>query len=81
MYPNNETWQLGDSPAVGVLLSEHAFHYRVIPALTIGPDFSYQPIESPSRTLRVYDFVDSWMILEDFFAKLAHWERTAQPGR
>jgi hypothetical protein len=56
---------------VGVLLSAHDFHYRDLAAPVIGPDGGYLPASANAdRTIRVYDFVDSRMILEDFYAKL-----------
>jgi hypothetical protein len=70
-YPNGEVWQLGDSPAVGVLLSAHDFHYHDRAAPAVAPDGGYHPGSgNDDRTIRVYDFVDSRMILEDFYAKL-----------
>jgi hypothetical protein len=79
-YPNGEVWQLGDSPAVGVLLSAHDFHYREVAAPAIAADGSYLPASTNAdRTIRVYDFIDSRMILEDFYAKLRH--ATATPSR
>ena len=65
-----ECWFLGDSPAVGVLLNEHEFHYHVQDAPRIKEDYSYQGVV-PGRQIRVYDSVDSRFILEDLYAKLA----------
>jgi hypothetical protein len=77
MSPNEEVWQLGDSPAVGVLLSGHTYQYRDVPAPVIAPDGTYHTMgQQPTRTIRVYDSVDSQMILEDFYAKLKY---AAQP--
>jgi hypothetical protein len=79
-YPNGEVWQLGDSPVVGVLLSAHDFHYRDLAAPAIAPDGRYAPASGGAgRTIRVYDFVDSRMILEDFYAKLRR--ATSAPSR
>jgi inosine-uridine nucleoside N-ribohydrolase len=73
--PNEEVWNLGDSPAVGVLLSGHRYHYRDVPAPSIAPDGSYAAAgQRQAPEIRVYDFVDSQMILEDFYAKLRHAE-------
>lgn len=65
-----ECWFLGDSPAVGVLLNEHEFHYHMQEAPRIKEDYSYQGVIS-GRQIRVYDRVDSRFILEDLYAKLA----------
>jgi inosine-uridine nucleoside N-ribohydrolase len=74
-FPNNETWQLGDSPAVGVLLSDHAGHFAMHPAARVNRDFTYEPIADAQHGVRIYERVDSHMIIDDFFAKLEHWHR------
>ena len=69
LYRTGECWCLGDSPAIGLMLYEHEFHYDFIPA----PEFSLDMLYSyniPYRSIRVYNYVDSRFVLEDFFAKL-----------
>lgn len=68
-FRSGETWVLGDSPAVGLLLYEDRFEYDWIPAPLFGTDMQY--IHSPlNRPIRVYRRIDSRLILEDFFAKI-----------
>lgn len=68
-WPMGESWSLGDSPAVGLLLDEHLFDYDVRPVPWIDEQMHYLPKEGPN-TLRVYRKVDARFILEDFFCKL-----------
>ena len=66
-----ENWSLGDSPTVGALLETEwrgNFHYEIAPY--INDDMTYSP-SSSSKEIRVYDSIDTRMILEDFYAKLA----------
>lgn len=64
-----EAWILGDSPAVGVILAQHDFRYKMIPAPEITSDMYYVH-KGNNRAIKVYDYVDSRFILEDFYAKL-----------
>jgi inosine-uridine nucleoside N-ribohydrolase len=69
-FRSGETWVLGDSPTVGLLLYEDRFEYDWVPAPLFGTDMQY--IHTPlNRPIRVYRRIDSRLILEDFFAKLA----------
>ena len=70
-----ENWCLGDSPVVGVLLQcgwRGNFHTETAPL--IADDMRYLP-NPGGKEIRVYDFVDVRMILEDMYAKLALCER------
>lgn len=69
-WPKGETWSLGDSPAIGLLLDDHDFGFELKPAPRITKDFNYEYYQN-ERFLRVYHYVDSRFILEDLFAKLA----------
>ncbi|MFV2011447.1 MULTISPECIES: nucleoside hydrolase [unclassified Micromonospora] len=69
-WPAGESWVLGDSPAVGVLLDEHWMDHRQVPAPIVLPDLSYQQRQDHSRTIRVYHRIDSRFVLEDLYAKL-----------
>jgi purine nucleosidase len=69
-WGSGECWCLGDSPAVGLMLYEHTFSYDMIPAPRFAKDFTYIH-GTNNRPIRVYNHVDSRMILEDFYAKLA----------
>lgn len=65
-----ENWCLGDQPAAGVLLQcPMRGNWHTQPAPGFRDDFTYE--ENPDgKPIRVYDAVDSRMILEDFYAKL-----------
>ncbi len=74
MYPGGESWQVGDSPVVGLMLTDHAGHYTVEGA----PRFEYGTCRyllrpGNPRKIRVYNYVDSHFILEDFFAKIKYY--------
>lgn len=66
-----ENWCLGDSPVVGALMGcgwRGNFHAEKAPL--IADDMRYLP-NPGGKEIRVYDFVDVRMILEDFYAKLS----------
>ena len=70
-YPGGESWQVGDSPVVGLMLTDHEGHYSVEGAPRFNTkDCSYLLRPGNERKIRVYNYVDSHFILEDFFAKL-----------
>ena len=65
-----ENWCLGDSPVIGVLLQcGWRGNYHMQPAPLITDDMRYLP-DPDGKQIRVYDFVDVRMILEDMYAKL-----------
>jgi hypothetical protein len=66
-----ENWCLGDSPVVGALMGcgwRGNFHAETAPL--IADDMRYLP-NPGGKEIRVYDYVDVRMILEDFYAKLS----------
>ena len=68
-WPLGETWVLGDSAAVGVLLDPHEYDFENKQAPRIDGDGKY--IHSrDSHEMRVYHNIDVRFILEDFYAKL-----------
>lgn len=69
-FRSGETWVLGDSPAVGLILYEDRFSYEWMRAPAIGADMNYIHTKR-FRPIRVYQKIDSRLILEDFYAKLA----------
>lgn len=69
-WPKSEVWVLGDNPAIGLLLDDHEYHYRMRPAPVLNDDLSYAP-GSATRQIRVYEQIDPHFVLEDLFAKLA----------
>ena len=73
-YPGGESWQVGDSPVVGLLLTDHEGHYTVEGAPRFDKDTcQYQLRPGNPRKIRVYNWVDSHFILDDFFAKIKYY--------
>lgn len=74
MFPGGESWQLGDSPVVGLMLADHEGHYTLEGAPRFEPGTcNYQLRPDNPRKIRVYNYVDSHFILEDFFAKIKYY--------
>ena len=68
-FRTGETWVLGDSPAVGLILYEDRFSYDWMPAPYITQEQAYVHT-GLYRPIRVYRSIDSRLILEDMYAKL-----------
>lgn len=66
---NTESWLLGDSPAVGVLLEEQKGYYDIMEAPYVTDDFKYT-YNGNNRKIRVYHTLNVRFILEDMFAKI-----------
>ncbi|WP_174150346.1 nucleoside hydrolase [Microbacterium halophytorum] len=80
-----ETYALGDSPLVLLSSLQSLFEadtsssaHVVRPTPAIADDGSYVPVAG-ARPMRVYTRVDTRLMLEDFFLKLAEFERWATP--
>ena len=71
-WPNGEMWGLGDSPTVGVLLEEveKTDIYDMIPAPEIDYETHKYIHTGNNRDIRVYNQVNTRLILGDMFAKL-----------
>ena len=69
-FRTGETWVLGDSPAPGLILYEHRWEYDLIPAPRISENQTYIP-GTGDRKIRVYRRVDSRLLLEDMYCKIA----------
>lgn len=69
-FRTGESWVLGDSPAVGLILYEHRFEFDWLEAPYITKEMQYLHTKT-NRPIRVYNRVDSRLILEDFYCKLA----------
>ena len=69
-FRTGESWVLGDSPAIGLILYEHRFCFDWVQAPLITSDMTYVQT-GLNRPIRVYKSIDSRLILEDLFAKLA----------
>ena len=68
-WPLGESWALGDSPAVGLLLDPHEYCYEWVPAPYVTKDMHYVH-EQNNRPIRVYTSIDARFILEDFYGKM-----------
>lgn len=64
-----ESWTLGDSPAVGVVLDPDCGKYRIAEAPIVNPDTTYR-FEKGRHRIRVYTSIDSRFILGDLIARL-----------
>lgn len=74
MYPGGESWQVGDSPVVGLMLTDHDGHYTLEGAPRFEPGTCrYLLRPGNPRRIRVYNYVDSHFILEDFYTKLKYY--------
>ena len=69
-FRTGETWVLGDNPAIGLLLYEHRFEFEWQLAPLVTAEGCYSP-DIRNRPIRVYKRIDSRLILEDLFCKLA----------
>lgn len=67
---------LGDSPAVGVMLYEDCGRWKNQKRPYFNPDMTYN-YSGDYGDIRVYEDMDSRFILEDLYAKLADFCRTA----
>ena len=69
VWPAGESWCLGDSPAVSLLLDQHEYCFDMRPAPRIGQGMVYEHNQG-NRPIRVYNRIDPRFILEDFYSKL-----------
>ena len=70
-WPHGEIWGLGDQGTVAVLMEElEKVSYDLVPAPRIAEDMTYIHGQN-NREIRVYNYLDARLTLEDFFAKLA----------
>ncbi|WP_334332208.1 nucleoside hydrolase [Companilactobacillus sp. HBUAS59544] len=70
---NDESWVLGDSAAIGVLLDEQKGNYSMVDTPIFGDDFKYR-FEKGSKKIRVYHHIDRDLILMDLISKLKLFE-------
>ncbi len=78
-FRTGESWVLGDSPAVGLLLYEQRFEFDWIQAPLVTKEMAYVK-NSFTRPIRVYRNIDSRLFLDDFFAKLALFHKNHPNG-
>jgi len=76
-FRTGETWVLGDNPTIGLLLYEHRFEFDWVQAPLVTNDSTYVP-DVRNRPIRVYRRIDSRLILEDMYAKLALFHQRSQ---
>lgn len=69
-WGRGDSWCLGDSPAVSLLIDKHDFHYEEKPAPLVTKDMHYIKGQC-NRVVRVYNYIDSRFTLEDMYAKLS----------
>ena len=68
-WPHGEIWGLGDQGTVAVLMEElEKVSYDLVPAPRIAEDMTYIHGQD-NREIRVYNYLDARLTLEDFFAK------------
>jgi hypothetical protein len=68
-FRTGETWVLGDNPSIGLILYEHRCCYDTLPAPEISAEMYYVHT-GKNPAIRVYNSIDSRLILEDLFCKL-----------
>ncbi|NLI61377.1 MAG: nucleoside hydrolase [Clostridiales bacterium] len=68
-WPHGESWTLGDSAVIGLMLDPHDYAWTMREAPLIDEDMKYH-FDGNGRQIRVYHDIDSRFILEDMFAKL-----------
>ena len=69
-WPHGEIWGLGDQGPIAVLMEElEKVSYDLVPAPRIAEDMTYIHGQN-NREIRVYNYLDARLTLEDFFAKL-----------
>ncbi len=76
-FRTGESWVLGDNPAVGLILYEHRFEFEWKEAPFITGEQAYVHTKT-NRPIRVYQTIDSRLILEDFYAKLKIFARNEE---
>lgn len=68
-FPAGESWSLGDSTALGLVLNGKCGKYQYVKAPNVCFDGTYTFSEN-AKQIRWYRSIDSRYILEDFFAKI-----------
>ena len=68
-WPNGESWSLGDSPVVGLMMDPMICCYDMREAPLIDKNMKYH-FNGKGNLIRVYNDINVRFILEDFFMKL-----------
>jgi len=68
-WPAGESWSLGDSPTVGLMMDPNCGEWsmREVPVVDADKNYSFT---GNRRHIRVYKTIDSHFILEDLYCKL-----------
>lgn len=72
-FPNGESWCLGDLAGIGLLLSHCSGSFQEAPAPDVAEDGTYYFHEN-AKIVRWYTEINQRLILEDFFAKIKHYD-------
>lgn len=72
-WPHGELWGLGDQGVMAALMQEgeRTDNFHMIPAPQVDPEDAHYILDTGNREIRVFDYMDTRLTLEDFFAKLA----------
>lgn len=68
-WPRGESWSLGDSPTIGLMLDPQEFLSHQEEAPFIDEEMKYH-FDGTGRKIRVYHDINARFILEDLFCKL-----------
>jgi hypothetical protein len=69
-WPHGESWSIGDTPVVAVLLQNKGLDcWHIEKAPYINDDYSYSP-NPAGKEIRVYDWVDTRLCMNDLYSKL-----------
>lgn len=71
-WPHGEIWGLGDQGVIAALMQEgeRTDNFHMIPAPQVDPEDMHYILDTDNRKIRVFDYMDVRLTLEDFFAKL-----------
>ncbi len=68
-FPKGESWSLGDSPAVGLMMDSMDYAWEMEEAPIIDDEMNYH-FDGKGRQIRVYKDINERFILEDLFSKI-----------
>lgn len=76
MVRSGENWTLGDNTTVAVLLmNRRRDNWHVAPAPILNADLTYSP-NPEGKLIRIYDWIDSRLTIQDLFCKMQLAYRT-----
>lgn len=72
-WPHGELWGLGDQGVMAALMQEEqrTDNFHMVPAPKVDIEDMHYVLDTDNREIRVFDYMDVRLTLEDFFAKLA----------